>query len=149
MRFEPVVEVPHHCSPTGKLYMSRRSGGPRERIVRSLDLHRLTGKTIVASDILLEELCVTRRRGWSISDGEATEGVVECAVPILAPDGSMIAVLAVLAQAGSVHLDQLAGFLPEMRKAAARLALYLAEVDDTAKKLGGDRRGQRSGPPRR
>jgi IclR family transcriptional regulator, acetate operon repressor len=122
LQFDPGVEAPLHCSSTGKLFLSRRSTGPRERLVRSLVLERFTDKTIVDSDALLEELRVTRRRGWATSNEEFVAGVVGCAVPVLSPDGTLVAGLGVSVPAARVSLAELRRFVPAMKEAAERLS---------------------------
>lgn len=122
LRFDPGVEAPLHCSSTGKLFMSRRSAGPRERLVRSLALERFTDRTIVDPDALLEELCVTRRRGWATSNEEFVAGVVGCAVPVLSPNGTLVAGLGVSVPAARTSLAELKGLVPAMKEAAERLS---------------------------
>lgn len=142
LQFDPGVEAPLHCSSTGKLFLSRRSVGPRERLVRALVLERFTDRTIVDPDALLEELALTRRRGWATSNEEFVAGVVGCAVPVLGPDGTLVAGLGVSVPAARTSLAELQRLIPAMREAAERLrhSIAAAEPDGDAPLAGARRR---------
>jgi len=133
LQFDPGVAAPLHCSSTGKLFMSRKSERPRERLVRSLPLTRFTGNTIVDPERLLEELRVVRRRGWASSNEEFVLGVVGCAVPVVAPDGTLIAGLGVSVPVARVSFVDLERFVPPMRETAARLSEAMIAPDEEAR----------------
>lgn len=89
-----------HQIAAGKAILSRY---PEQRIRAIADQHGLpaaTSETITDYDGLLDELERTRSRGYALSTEEATEGLQAVAVPVMAPDGSVLGGCAI---AGPVH----------------------------------------------
>jgi DNA-binding IclR family transcriptional regulator len=119
--FDPGKSVPIYCTSTGKIYMSRLSPEARGKLVRSFDLRSFTENTITDPDTLLRIVEDTKRRGWAKTNQEYWKGVVGCAVPILAPDNSLIACLG---------FDELDRFIEPMQRAAVALSETILRSDD-------------------
>ncbi|GKQ55707.1 transcriptional regulator [Bradyrhizobium sp. Ce-3] len=122
LQFNPGEAAPLHCTSTGKIYMSRLPAKVRERLVRSLPLVRYTPTTIADPDALLALLEETRRRGWAKTNEEFVRGVVGCAVPIVSPDGDLIACLGVSVPAARVGFAGLDAFIAPLQEAATLLS---------------------------
>jgi DNA-binding IclR family transcriptional regulator len=137
LQFDPGVQAPLHCSSTGKLFLSRKSVKPRERMVRALPLEPYTEHTITDPDRLLKDLALTRKRGWASTNQEFVLGVVGCAVPVFAPDKTLIAGLGISVPVARVSLTELQGFIPAMKDTATRLGAAIAAADeDGAENIG-------------
>lgn len=130
LQFDPGVQAPLHCSSTGKLFLSRKSVKPRERMVRALPLEPHTDHTIVDPDRLLADLALTRKRGWASTNQEFVLGVVGCAVPVFGLDKTLIAGLGISVPVARVSLAELEGFIPAMKETAARLGAAIAAADE-------------------
>ena len=74
---------------------------------------------------LTKELNVIRRRGYSIDDQEAIEGVRCVAVPIVSPEGDLLAAMAVQGPAVRMTDAQLKRAVPMLRAAAEQIAALL------------------------
>lgn len=122
LQFNPGDAAPLHCTSTGKIYMSRLPAKVRHRLVHSLPLVRYTPTTIADPEQLLPLLEETRHRGWAKTNEEFVPGVVGCAVPIVSPDGDLIACLGVSVPAARVGFTGLDAFIPPLQDAATLLS---------------------------
>lgn len=134
LQFDPGASVPVHCTSTGKIFISRLGPKAREKLVRSLDLHRYTDNTITTVKALQKEIEATKRRGWAKTNEEFVKGVVGCAVPIVSSDRVLIACLGVSVPVARISFDELDRFIPPLVEAARRLA----ETIDTDPNDGSD-----------
>lgn len=122
LQFDPGHSAPIYCTSTGKIYMSTLPIKPREKLVRSLHMEQHTDRTITDPDALLVVLDETRREGWARTNEEFVKGVVGCAVPILAPGGTLIACLGVSVPVARVSFDELQRCREPLVKAAKLLS---------------------------
>ncbi|TGT35756.1 IclR family transcriptional regulator [Mesorhizobium sp. M8A.F.Ca.ET.165.01.1.1] len=122
LQFDPGHSAPIYCTSTGKIYMSTLPIKPREKLVRSLHIEQHTDRTITDPDALLVVLEETRREGWARTNEEFVKGVVGCAVPILAPGGTLIACLGVSVPVARVSFDELQRFREPLVRAAKLLS---------------------------
>ena len=129
LQFNPGEAAPLHCTSTGKIYMSRLPHKARDRLVRALTLTRYTETTIGDPETLMGVLDETRRRGWAKTNEEFVKGVVGCAVPILSPDGELIACLGVSVPVARVSYTELDGFIAPLQRAAALLSETILQLD--------------------
>jgi DNA-binding IclR family transcriptional regulator len=128
LRFEPGSEVPPHCTAIGKLLLSQLSEAALEARLANGALTRYTRTTITDVRRLKEELRRIRRRGYSTDNEEFMSGVVCIAVPVCGPrNGQVCAGLAISAAEARLTLAGVKRFLPDLRRAAARLSRTLAD----------------------
>ncbi len=88
------TNVPFHCTASGKTYMASLPPAARRTFVAGLELKPLTDKTHTDHITLLEELALTRKRGYSIDNEEFMEGMVALAVPVTDAQGRYVASIA-------------------------------------------------------
>jgi len=69
------TNVPFHCTASGKCFMSSLSKSALHRFVAGLDLEKLTDRTFVDPDALLEEVAWVKKRGFAIDDEEFMKGM--------------------------------------------------------------------------
>ncbi|WP_342740073.1 IclR family transcriptional regulator [Bradyrhizobium sp. B117] len=129
LQFNPGEAAPLHCTSTGKIYMSRLPERAREKLCRSLTLTQYTDNTIVDCDTLLRLLAETRHHGWAKTNEEYVKGVVGCAVPIVSPDGELIACLGVSVPVARVSFAELDRFIPPLQRAAVLLSQTILQTD--------------------
>lgn len=128
MSFDVGSHVPIHCTAAGKLLLALQRKRVRERIIRRASLDALTDHTITDPDYLAHELSTTRERKFGTEDQEFLAGMVCIAVPIEPPSGVPIAAVSIHAPIFRRSLDDLHGFLPQLRNAATQLAeLFYAD----------------------
>ncbi|MFA6265274.1 MAG: IclR family transcriptional regulator [Pseudolabrys sp.] len=122
LQFDPGNSAPLYCTSTGKIYMSTLPVKTREKLVRSLRMEKHTDRTITDPDRLLEVLIKTRSEGWARTNEEFVKGVVGCAVPITAPDGTLIACLGVSVPVARVSFEELERFREPLLRASQLLS---------------------------
>ena len=115
-------QVPLHCTASGKLYLSSLDSALRHKLLQALELEKLTGNTIVDADRLEQELARIEAAGISTDNEEFIEGMVAVAVPLLAPNGKLIATLAIHAPIVRMSMAQALKWAPDLQAAAAKLS---------------------------
>ncbi len=122
----PGSRLPVHATAMGKATLSY---GPRSIDDEVADLRtplkRLTKNTITATTALRKELHLIRRRGYSVDEQEAIEGVRCVAVPIISPEGDLLAAMALQGPAVRMTDAQLKRAVPMLRRAAHEIAALL------------------------
>ncbi|WP_299847718.1 IclR family transcriptional regulator [uncultured Paracoccus sp.] len=129
LQFDPGSSAPLYCTSTGKIYMSLLPAKAREKLVRSFHMEQHTDRTITDPVELLTVLEQTRTDGWARTNEEFVKGVVGCAVPILAPDGTLIACLGVSVPAARVSFEELERFRDPLARAAKLLSETILQAD--------------------
>jgi IclR family acetate operon transcriptional repressor len=115
------TQVPFHCTASGKMYLSTLRPATLNSVLSARALEPQTEKTITAPDALREELQKTRDRGYATDDEEFMMGMAAIAVPILDPQGRLMATLSVHAPVQRRSLAQILEFLEPLQRAAQRL----------------------------
>lgn len=86
--------VPFHCTASGKAFMASMPKSKREQFVAGLKLEQWTKKTHPTAQSLLEDLKLTRKRGYAIDSEEFMPDMVAIAVPVTDVNGRFVASLA-------------------------------------------------------
>ncbi|WP_337996049.1 IclR family transcriptional regulator [Oleispirillum naphthae] len=130
LQFDPGSGAPLYCTSTGKIYMSLLPLRAREKLVHALVRHQHTERTLTDADALLAVLAETKCAGWAKTNEEFVRGVVGCAVPIMAPDGTLIACLGVSVPVARVSFVELDRFREPLMRAARLLSETILQQDD-------------------
>lgn len=126
LRFEPGSKVPAHCTAIGKLFLSFLSPARQQEFLSVLDLDRYTDNTITDPARLATELARIRDDGVSTDNEEFLAGVVCLAVPVTAPDGQIIAGLAISAPSARLSMKRALQQVPALNDAARQLSGLLS-----------------------
>lgn len=121
LHLQPGTKAPMHCTASGKLFLSRLSPAEQRQMVATLPLTRLTLKTITDAAQLATELAQTSKLGVGIDNEEYVLGMVALAVPICAPDNSVVAAVACHASVARKSVRDLLEFRPLLEQAALEL----------------------------
>lgn len=122
LNFDAGTHIPIHCTAPGKLLLAVQRKRVRTSILRRLRLQPMTGRTIVDPVAFEQELDETRARGFGVDDEEYLTGMVGVAVPIEPPTGEPVAAVLTHAPAFRRSVEELRGFLPQLRQTAQRLS---------------------------
>lgn len=115
------TQVPFHCTASGKMYLSSLRTDKLKRVLTWLKLEPSTKKSITDVDTLLDELALTRSRGFSTDNEEFMDGMVAVAVPIRDTEGRLLTTLSIHAPRQRYDLETLIRMVPQVQEAAERL----------------------------
>ncbi len=88
------TNVPFHCTASGKTFMASLSKSARKKFVMGLQLEKLTDKTHVSPETLLDDLAICAKRGYALDSEEFMDGMVAIAVPVTDIHNRFVAALA-------------------------------------------------------
>jgi IclR family acetate operon transcriptional repressor len=129
LQFDPGTSAPLYCTSAGKIYISTLPLKAREKLVRALRMERHTERTIVDPDELLAVVEQVRKAGWARTNEEYVKGVIGCAVPITAPDGTLIACLGVSVPVARRSFNDIVRFRDPLMRAARLLSETILQGD--------------------
>ncbi len=89
---------PLHGTGSGKAALSALSKSERTKLIRSIDMRKLTARTITSRATLEKEIEAGIAKGWHVSVGENAEGATAIAVPIRLGDEPFVLIAAGLSE---------------------------------------------------
>ena len=119
LHLEVGTRVPLHCTASGKLFLSRMGGEELRRVLGRQPYQRFTAKTITELEPLLADLAKVRRTGVGTHDCERFDDSVAIAVPVLGPQGAIVAAVAMHAPSSRASIKSSMAFVPTLQRAAA------------------------------
>ncbi len=122
LRFDAGSRVPAHCTAIGKLLLSSLDDRDLEVLIETMPLSSYTSSTITDKRALKAALKDIRRDGIGTDDQEFMSGVVCVAVPVRGDDGRVLGGIAMSAPEARMTLNEVLGFVPQMKQTAERLA---------------------------
>lgn len=116
--------LPLHVSASGKALMAWRS---EEDILRILPqpLERFTPYTITDIDEFLEDLAITRERGYAITWGEMESDLVAIGAPVRDHIGAIVGAVGIAAPISRVDRESIPGLAAHVIRAANDLSTRL------------------------
>lgn len=106
-----------HASGVGKAILSQLPPDRLARLLGGTELASYTPRTVTAES-LDAELAAIRDRGWAVDAGEFEDFVNCVAAPIVNSTREVIAAVSVTSLKVIASLDDLRGFVPELRRTA-------------------------------
>ena len=114
--------VPFHCTASGKIFMSSLKKAVRISFVGTLILKGETSNTLTEKDHLLEELALTRKRGFALDNEEFMDGMVAIAVPVLDCKKRFVGALATHGPKSRMPYEQLLEYREILAEGAAQIS---------------------------
>lgn len=114
--------MPLHCSAAGKVWLASLETEQLHPLLTCSEFERRAPNTITDPAHLLEELRLTRERGWGEDNEEAIEGMVALAVPITDAEGRLYATLSFHAPMLRMTLERGRGHLPLLQRRASEIS---------------------------
>jgi IclR family acetate operon transcriptional repressor len=116
--------VSPHCTGVGKALLATLPADRAREILGRTGLEAHTERTFTDLDALMEDLALTRARGYAIDDGERERGV-RC-VAVALPDSPTPTAISVSGPASRVTLDDIPRIHPVLAATAAAISADLA-----------------------
>lgn len=114
--------LPMHCTGCGKAMLSLFTPEQIDRVIDTWGLERKTLHTITDRDALLEELKITRERGYAMDLEEETPGVKCIAMPVRASDGSAAGAISISGPVPSITDDKISRYVKLLSDTTSILA---------------------------
>jgi|tagenome__1003787_1003787.scaffolds.fasta_scaffold20935015_2 DNA-binding IclR family transcriptional regulator len=121
---------PLHCSSSGKVFAAYGAVPDLEAALRP-PLPRRASRTISDPDEFRALLPKVKMQGYATSVDELEEGMASVAVPVLAPDGAVLAAVGVAGPSERLSLGRLTTVAVSAKRAAAVLARRATPVLST------------------
>lgn len=116
---------PVYCTAIGKILLSDLDAPALNKIIDAKPMVRRTPKTIIERDVLLEELEITRKRGYAIDDAEF-DSEVRCAAMLVHDfSGHRVAAIGFSGPIWRLSLSELQEKAEMLARAAAKLSEHL------------------------
>lgn len=116
------LRVPLHCTASGKLFLCQMSTEQARRLLGDEPYQRFTAKTITAFEPLQAELKKVRKSGVGTHDCELFDDSVAIAVPVLGPNDSILAAVAMHAPSSRASIRSSMSFVGALQRAAATIS---------------------------
>ena len=95
----PGSRIPAYCSAMGRVLLSAMPDAGAEALIAEMDRRKLTERTLTDIGLIMDQVRLTRERGYGAVDQEFEIGLCALAVPVRDPRGKVIAALNIGAQA--------------------------------------------------
>lgn len=115
------TQVPFHCTASGKMYLSSLRQDKLLRLLKTLPLDPLTPASITDPQKLLDEITVTRARGYSTDDQEFMEGMAAIAIPICDDKSRLLTTLSIHSPIQRHNLSKLENAIDALKRAGKSL----------------------------
>lgn len=117
----PGIELPLHCTATGKAMLAHLPDERREYLLDKHGLQQQTNHSITEQQSLREELQRIRDQGFALDDEERIDGMRGVAVPITREDtGELLGALSITGPTHRIKGDRFKTELPDMIHQSAR-----------------------------
>lgn len=117
--------LPAHLVSLGRVLLAALPADAREQFLATVELKRLTPKTITQPRVLKRELALTAERGYGWVDGELDPAICGIAVPVRDTAGNVLAALSVNTISGTIdEAGAKARYLVPLQRAAQEIRAH-------------------------
>jgi IclR family transcriptional regulator, acetate operon repressor len=116
------TRVPAHTVSGGKVLLAHLEPALSRRLLRSRKLKASTSHTITRVADLEAALSRVRADGFALNDQERMEGIVGAAVPVLDPDGNVLAAVGMQGPLPRLTIKTCERHVPRLQQTAERIA---------------------------
>lgn len=117
--------VPIYSGAAARVLWAFDSHEEIDALLASLDLVRLTDKTIIEKERLYQEAAIIRNNGYAVSCGERNPSICSVSAPIFSPSGKVVASIGVSIPNFRFNLEYEAELVPEVLWAAKEITARL------------------------
>lgn len=127
----PGQQSPFYYTAGGKLLISLKPRSDWDVFINRIRFEKYTGNTITSVDALIEELELTRKRGYGLDNEERESDVFCIAVPVFNCHGEAIAAMSISALASRMKMQNIDEVVRRMKTVALELSSKIGyEIKD-------------------
>jgi len=119
------LNLPIHSTSLGKVLLTYLPEEEQNRILKSVNLTKLTSKNIVDENLIKENLKFIRERGYATDEGETHEDLNCIAAPIRNGNGEVIAAINLMDEKSRTSAEKLFGFVDYLKAKALFISRQL------------------------
>lgn len=119
------LNLPVHSTSLGKVLLAYLSDGEQDKVLESVDLFKLTPKTVVDPKLIKENLRLVREKGYATDEGETHEDLNCMAVPIKNGNGNVIAAINLMDEKSRTSSEKLFQFIDYLKERALFISRQL------------------------
>lgn len=117
--------LPAHLVSLGRVLLAALPAGTRDQFLATVELKKLTPRTIGQPRALKRELMLTGERGYAWVDGELDPAICGMAVPVRDAGGAVVAAISVNTISGTIdEAGARARFLVPLKRAAQEIRAH-------------------------
>ncbi|GIL38427.1 IclR family transcriptional regulator [Roseiterribacter gracilis] len=121
LQLRPGSLVPTYCTASGKLLLATIDDARRSRLIETMDIQRLTERTVTDRAHLRTMLSNVAACGYALDDEEFMPGLIALAVPVIGPRGRVLGAVALHARSDQLSLKDALELRPLLQAAARDL----------------------------
>lgn len=116
---------PMHCTGAGQVFLAGFDDDNLDRFLQTGPWQQVTPNTLTIRDALYERVMQVRKQGYTIADGEYTEGIIIGSVPIKNKAGKVVAALGMRVAKLNYSVNKVVELIPTMQEYANRIGKLL------------------------
>jgi hypothetical protein len=116
---------PLHCTGAGQIFLASFDDKNLDRFLQTGPWKQVTPNTLTTREALYERVLQVRKQGYTIADGEYTEGITIGSVPIKNKTGKVVAALGMRVSSLNYSVNKVAELIPTMQSYANRIGKLL------------------------
>ena len=126
------ARLPIYCTSQGKVFLAHMKAADAQKLLQRQTFVSFTPHTITDIPTLLQKLSECREAGYAIENGEYKIGLCSISAPVFTRDGTVAYTTGVIGMFCSIHCDEFAAAVEQVRATASMISAALGYRLDRA-----------------
>ena len=124
------ARLPIYCTSQGKVFLAHMKAADAQKLLQRQTFVSFTPHTITDIPTLLQKLSECREVGYAIENGEYKIGLCSISAPVFTRDGTVAYTTGVIGMFRSIHCDEFAAAVEQVRATASMISAALGYRPD-------------------
>ena len=126
------ARLPIYCTSQGKVFLAHMKAADAQKLLQRQTFVSFTPHTITDIPTSLQKLSECREAGYAIENGEYKIGLCSISAPVFTQDGTVAYTTGVIGMFRSIHCDEIAAAVEQVRATASMISAALGYRPDRA-----------------